>query len=126
MKMHSTGHDSILGHALWYNKSKCLNFHHFQLAEKEEVFCTFFVFERTLADIRQTGINKGADFCKNLYLFGDSTARLITFCCCCCCSCATKLMEKAVTACKHKTLKAVSLFILGKYGLRIPADVVKK
>lgn len=35
-------------------------------------------------------------------------------------------MEKAVTACKHKTLKAVSLFILGKYGLRIPADIVKK
>lgn len=34
-------------------------------------------------------------------------------------------MEKAVTACKHKTLKAVSLFILRKYRLCIPADVVK-
>lgn len=35
-------------------------------------------------------------------------------------------MEKAVTACKHNTRKAVSLTILGKYRLHITADVVKK
>jgi len=47
MTKHSTGLDDILGHILWYNKSKCLKFHHFELAEKEEVFCTIFVCERT-------------------------------------------------------------------------------
>lgn len=41
------------------------------------------------------------------------------------CYCATKFLEQAVTAYKCKTFKAVSHFILGKYRLRILADVVK-
>lgn len=38
--------------------------------------------------------------------------------------CATKLMEKDFTACKHKTFEAVNL-LLGKYRLCIATDIFK-
>lgn len=133
MKKHSTGHDSILGHVLWYNKSKCLKCHHFQLAENEEFFCTFFYLKEHIespADIRHTSINRGADFCKNLYLFWNSTARSITFSfffifVLFLVTVLLSLRRGLARYCKHKTLKAASLFILGNYRLCIPAHVVE-